>query len=109
MALTIINLTQNDDGVVFEFNLKDKSVDGDFPVSLIGATVYFNIRKGKAAPIKGLCTIVDPEEGKCEYKFKPGDLDIGGHYRGEVEVFYPDGANITSQQVIEFFVRKEIA
>lgn len=63
-----------------------KDANGD-PIDISTYTIQFKMRKVGATTLKvdGTCDKTDAGAGKCEYRWKAGDLDTAGDYKAEFE------------------------
>jgi len=69
--------------------------DGD-PINISTYTIKFKMRKTGATTLKvdDTCNITDGAAGKCEYRWKAGDLDVGD-YKAEFEFTDAEGLSQT--------------
>lgn len=72
--------------------------DGVTPIDLTGGEVVFRMALPGATvnEAKGVCTLTDPTNGKCEYQFLTGDLITPARQIGEGKYTRSDGKIITA-------------
>ena len=85
------------------------------PINLTGATINFNVRAKGASVLAftragTIPTNGDQVSGIAYINWQTGDLDRApGNYEGEVEVITSNGLRETIYDLIDIFIREDIA
>ena len=78
--------------------------DGDDPISLEGATVFFKMHHMTGdTVVEGSCVVEDPESGEVAYTWSSGDTDVPGKYHAEFGVDYSGVPDIEQADIDETF------
>lgn len=83
-------IKRNDTGPLLEVQLLDAKKT---PVSLVGATVVFNMRgeDGTVLVSRAPATVVDANTGVVRFSWRVGDTATAGEHQGEFEVTFANG------------------
>lgn len=105
----VIKVVQGDTKPLITLTLTDEATGDPFDLSAETTTVvvYFRAAGSTATPQTISCVKTDAANGKVQFDFSGGILDVDpGLYEGEIEVSL-DGATHTVYDVLKFRVRAD--
>ena len=107
-----IQLVQGDTGPQIKVTLTRS--DTGSAEDLTGATIKLHFRKKRTTTVlfslSNQSTSENLTNGICYFIFATGQLDLdAGYYEGEVEVVGSSGTRETIYEIIDFFLREDIA